>query len=152
CRRTLRIVATLFWYAAVALPVRPPWKRARRGQGWHHRAACLLVPLVVAGTMASGTAALTTTWILVRTLPVSLAAVGWGLANGGHLTVRDNLVIVAGMSRGASKATTVGDVVLTKDPPGRLTTPVLRHEGRHRDQWAALGPVLFPAAYATSSA
>ena len=81
----------------------------------------------------------------VTNLPLSAVAVIWGRVHGGTCVVHEDLVITcASMDAGFVDAgTTVGNVWLydTLDGPDRH-----RHEARHADQWALLGPS-FPALY-----
>jgi hypothetical protein len=81
----------------------------------------------------------------VANLPLSAVAVVWGRAQGGTCVVHDDLVITcASMRAGFTDAgTTVGNVWLYDDLDGPDRH---RHEARHADQWALLGPS-FPALY-----
>ena len=81
----------------------------------------------------------------VVNLPVSAAGVLWGRAHGGTCVIHDDLFITCeSMDSGFTDAgTTVGNVWLygTLDGPDRY-----RHESRHADQWAVVGPS-FPVLY-----
>lgn len=81
----------------------------------------------------------------VVNLPLSAVAVIWGRTHGGTCVVHEDLIVTcASMTSGFVDAgTTVGNVWLydTLDGPDRH-----RHEARHADQWALLGPS-FPALY-----
>ena len=81
----------------------------------------------------------------VVNLPLSTAAVVWGRLHGGHCLIHDDLVVTcAAMDSGFIDAgTTVGNVWLYDDLDGPDRH---RHEARHADQWALLGPS-FPALY-----
>ncbi|MEJ5946292.1 hypothetical protein WDZ17_13420 [Pseudokineococcus basanitobsidens] len=81
----------------------------------------------------------------------SVLALAWGLAHGGRPVVgRDLVVECGGMRRGYARGgTTVGNVWLH----GGLGGPDRRrHEARHADQWAVLGPVLMPLLYGLEAA
>ena len=82
-------------------------------------------------------------------LPLSAVGVAWGRAHGGTCVVQDDLIVTCGsMDSGYTNAgTTVGNVWLYGDLGGPERH---RHEARHADQWAMLGP-LFPALYAAES-
>ena len=75
----------------------------------------------------------------VANLPLSAVAVAWGRAHGGTCAIHDDLFVTCeSMDSGFTDAgTTVGNVWLydTLDGPDRY-----RHEARHADQWAMLGP------------
>ncbi|MEJ5915153.1 hypothetical protein [Pseudokineococcus sp. 1T1Z-3] len=94
-----------------------------------------------------------TWWVLragLNALP-SAAALAWGVAHGGRPRVGPDLLVECGGMRGgyARGGTTVGNVWLH----GGLGGPVRRrHEARHADQWAVLGPVLMPLAYGVEAA
>ena len=81
----------------------------------------------------------------VVNLPVSAVGVVWGRAHGGTCVIHDDLFITCeSMDSGFTDAgTTVGNVWLygTLDGPDRY-----RHESRHADQWAVVGPS-FPVLY-----
>jgi hypothetical protein len=81
----------------------------------------------------------------IANIPLSAVAVMWARAHDGTCVVHDDLIITcARMDSGFVDAgTTVGNVWLydTLDGPDRH-----RHEARHADQWALLGPS-FPALY-----
>ena len=82
----------------------------------------------------------------VVNLPVSAAGVIWGRAHGGTCVIHADLFITCeSLDSGFTDAgTTVGNVWLydTLDGPDRY-----RHEARHADEWALVGPS-FPALYA----
>ena len=65
-------------------------------------------------------------------------------------------VVVAGGCRWVRRPFTVGDVVLTRLPAGRLAAlrdgRLVAHEAVHAEQWARLGPVRFLLAYAVATA
>ncbi len=42
---------------------------------------------------------------------------------------------------------TIGNTFLTERERGEIPGAVLQHERKHSDQWALLGPVIFPVAY-----
>ncbi|MEJ5866613.1 hypothetical protein WDV85_02525 [Pseudokineococcus sp. 5B2Z-1] len=96
----------------------------------------------------------TRAWWLARAylnLVPTAAALAWGVAHGGRPVVgRDLLVECGGMRRGYARGgTTVGSVWLH----GGLGGPERRrHEARHADQWAVLGPLLMPALYGLEAA
>jgi len=81
----------------------------------------------------------------VVNLPFSAVAIVWGRARGGTCVVHDDLVITCeSMADGFVDAgTTVGNVWLYDDLDGPDRH---RHEARHADQWAVLGPS-FPVFY-----
>jgi hypothetical protein len=74
------------------------------------------------------------------------AALLWGLAHHGTVHRRHGLIVVAGMrgGHGWRQGVTVGQVYLTGD--AQQSAGLLRHEGRHVDQWAVLGAA-FPFVY-----
>lgn len=78
-------------------------------------------------------------------LPYSAVAIVWGRAQGGTCLIHDDLVITCeSMDAGFTDAgTTVGNVWLYDDLDGPDRH---RHEARHADQWAVLGPS-FPVLY-----
>ena len=81
----------------------------------------------------------------VANLPLSAAAVVWGRAHGGTCLIHDDLMVTCeSMDSGFVDAgTTVGNVWLYGDLDGPARH---RHEARHADEWALLGPC-FPALY-----
>jgi len=81
----------------------------------------------------------------------SAAALAWGLAHGGRPVVGRDLVVECGGMRGgfARGGTTVGSVWLHGGLGGERRR---RHEARHADQWALLGPVLMPLLYGLEAA
>ena len=81
----------------------------------------------------------------VANLPVSAVGVAWGRAHGGTCVVHDDLIVTCeSMDSGYTNAgTTVGNVWLYRQLGGPARH---RHEARHADQWAMLGP-LFPLLY-----
>jgi hypothetical protein len=85
----------------------------------------------------------------VVNLPVSAVGVTWGRAHGGTCDVHDDLVVTCkSMESGFTNAgTTVGNVWLYDNLGGPDRH---RHEARHADQWAMLGP-LFPVLYGAES-
>ena len=93
-------------------------------------------------------------WALLRAylnLVPSAVALGWGVAHGGRPVLGRDLVVECGGMRGgyARGGTTVGSVWLH----GGLGGPQRRrHEARHADQWALLGPVLMPLLYGLEAA
>ena len=91
-------------------------------------------------------------WPLVRTALNAVAsgpAVVWGLLHGGRPTRRRGLLMVTGMRSGTGprQEVMVGSVLLTRHGQRRIGDPLVRHELRHADQWAILGPLLMPPAY-----
>jgi len=86
----------------------------------------------------------------VANLPVSAAAVAWGRTHGGTCHIHGDLTVSCSHMRDgyANGGTTVGNVWLYGDKGG---TERQRHEIRHSDQWAMLGPV-FPALYGAECA
>lgn len=92
-------------------------------------------------------------WVLrlVRNAVPTAGALVWGVAHGGRPVVGPDLLVECGGMRGgyARGGTTVGNVWLH----GGLGGPARRrHEARHADQWAVLGPVLFPLLYGLEAA
>lgn len=83
--------------------------------------------------------------------PISVPAIGYGLAHGGHIELRGGLIVVAGMESGYGPRSgfVVGDVFLTRRTD--IATDLLIHESKHADQWATLG-IWFPVAYFGSDA
>ena len=81
----------------------------------------------------------------IANLPISAVAIVWGRAHGGTCVIHDDLIVTCeSMDAGFTDAgTTVGNIWLydTLDGPDRH-----RHEARHADQWAVLGPS-FPVLY-----
>ncbi|WP_299033114.1 hypothetical protein [uncultured Pseudokineococcus sp.] len=101
-----------------------------------------------------GPGARTRAWWLLRAylnLVPSAAALAWGVAHGGRVVVGRDLVVECGGMRGgyARGGTTVGSVWLHGDLGGERRR---RHEARHADQWALLGPVLMPLLYGLEAA
>jgi len=85
----------------------------------------------------------------VVNLPLSAVGVAWGRAHGGTCVVHGDLFVTCkSLDSGFTNAgTTVGNVWLY----GNLGGPDRhRHEARHADQWAMLGP-LFPVLYGLES-
>lgn len=109
-------------------------------------------PAPAGGGGAGG--ARTRAWWLARAylnLVPTAAALAWGLAHGGRPVVgRDLLVECGGMRRGYARGgTTVGSVWLHGGLGGERRR---RHESRHADQWAVLGPLLMPVLYGLEAA
>jgi hypothetical protein len=101
--------------------------------------AALMLAVIVAGPHVLTVAR------AIANLPVSAVSVIWGRAHGGTCVIHDDLFITCeSMDSGFTDAgTTVGNVWLydTLDGPDRY-----RHEARHADQWAMVGPS-FPVLY-----
>lgn len=80
-------------------------------------------------------------------LGITVARVGGARLSRGP----DGLVLGHGYRRGLPKAAafTVGNVIVTKHPPGYLSSrpALLRHESRHSDQWACWVGLPFMLAY-----
>ena len=113
-------------------------RRQRHATGFGVLAALTLAVIVV------GPHVLTVARAVVN-LPVSAVSVVWGRAHGGTCVIHDDLFITCesmdqaspmqGRRWGTSGSTT------TLDGPDRY-----RHEARHADQWAMVGPS-FPVLY-----
>lgn len=160
--RVLARLGTVVWYALVALPVRPPWRRDRQPRT-HPPARRAVARLLVGGLLlltltggATGAPAVSVMRLLValRNLPVAAFAVPWGVAHGGTPHVRGGLVVLTGMEggHGARRTVTLGSAVLTERSGPHLNAQYLTHERRHSEQWAVFGPVGFPAAYGLAEA
>ena len=153
--RILGTTATVLWYAAVLLPVRPPWQH-REATAAHRRlrilARLMIGCLTATAISATGAGAATyAAFRALRNLPISLAAAGWGIAHGGRPELRGGLLVISTMHGGFGPRAglTVGSVYLTQ----HLTAPLtLRHEQHHAGQWAVLGPALFVVGYAGAEA
>src|SRR5580765_8845501 len=131
-----------------------PWgmNRYRTGTTQRERVAAarsttVLVVLTLAVIVASPHV-LTAARAVVN-LPTSAVAVAWGRTHGGSCDIHGDLIVTCeSMTSGYTNAgTTVGNVWLYGDLGGPTRH---RHEARHADQWAMLGP-LFPVLYGMES-
>jgi hypothetical protein len=85
----------------------------------------------------------------------TLVGIGWGLAGGGScgFSRREAMVVCSGMTRFKVRGgTTVGSTYVTglKASDIRADPRLLIHEGKHSNQWAALGwatPVIYGTDY-----